>query len=71
MIGYLLMLVLAVVLGGVGTTKLGVPLFSMACLGIWPVLSLGWFILMAVLYVVFIEWWVKDIHPSMGADKDL
>ena len=71
MIGYLLMLVLAVVLGGVGTTKLGVPLLSMACLGIWPVLSLGWFILMAVLYVVFIEWWVKDIRPSVGADEDL
>ena len=69
--GYWLMLVLAVAFGGVGTTKLGVSLLSMAALGIWPILSLGWFVLMAVLYVVFVEWWVKDIHPSMGVDEDL
>ena len=38
--GYWLMLVMAVVFGGMGTIRLGVPLLSMACIGIWPVLSL-------------------------------
>ena len=69
--GYWLMLVMAVVFGGMGTIRLGVPLLSMACIGIWPVLSLGWFILMAIVYVVFIEWWMRDIHPSMKVDEDL
>ena len=69
--GYWFMLLVSIVLGGMGTIRLGVPLLSMACLGIWPVLSLGWFILMAVVYIVLIEWWLKDISPSMGVDKDL
>ena len=39
--GYWLMLVLSVVLGGTGTIRLSVPLLSMACLGVWLVLVFG------------------------------
>lgn len=62
------LLVCAVIVGGMSAALCGAPSGAMAALILWPVFSAIAMVCFTVIYVAFFEWWLKDIHPSLGID---
>ena len=68
--GYLLVLIVAAVLGAATVVSLGVPDPAVGWLIIWPMYTGVLYVFLGIGYIVGIEWWLKDKYPSMGIKGD-